>query len=268
MKSCILIVFMIILVSFAGCTGQSTPVPPAQVPQAISTGSTTAAMPGVITIRQTVSTRAPETTMNQVPARIFNGDYQWVEYRKNITQTLPPNPRYQWEETERLEVSNSSFNGIPAIRNKITTTLDYGEWVGLAEMKTKDGWIIVGDYYYDASSGKFLGGAETNTIKGEVKPATSYPVYQRNREDAPWHEMGIMPFGEMNITLAYSGAESITVPAGTYPDARKYSGSFRDGTPITFRVAPGFPVPVQYQFPNKDLDGINPFESFELKGWG
>jgi len=43
-------------------------------------------------------------------------------------------------------------------------------------------------------------------------------------------------------------------------------GSFRDGTPVIFRVAPAIPVPVQYQFPNSYLDGIDPFQ--ELKGWG
>jgi hypothetical protein len=43
-------------------------------------------------------------------------------------------------------------------------------------------------------------------------------------------------------------------------------GSFRDGTPVIFRVAPAIPVPVQCQFPNSYLDGIDPFQ--ELKGWG
>ncbi len=88
-----------------------------------------------------------------------------------------------------------------------------------------------------------------------------------NREDKPAYDMGIEPFGEMNIILIYEGTESVTVPAGIYPDARKYTGKFRDGTPITFWVVPGIPVPVQYQFPNKYLDGVDPFQSYELKGW-
>ena len=80
--------------------------------------------------------------------------------------------------------------------------------------------------------------------------------------------MGITPFGEMNIILTYEGTEPVTVPAGTYPDARKYTGKFRNGTLITFWVVPGIPVPVLYQFPNKNLDGVDPFQSYELKGWG
>ena len=73
--------------------------------------------------------------------------------------------------------------------------------------------------------------------------------------------------GEMNTTLTDRGVETVTVPAGTYAGARKYTGSFRDGTPITFWVVPGIPVPVQYQFPNRYLDGVDPFQSYELMKW-
>ena len=88
------------------------------------------------------------------------------------------------------------------------------------------------------------------------------------REDSPGGYLGIDPFGEMNVSLNFLGMESVKVPAGTYPGARKYSGRFLDGTPITFWVVPDVPVPVQYQFPNKYLDGVDPFQSYELKGWG
>ena len=45
-------------------------------------------------------------------------------------------------------------------------------------------------------------------------------------------------------------------------------GSFREGPPEIFRVAPAIPVPVQCQFPDSYLDGIDPFPSYELKSWG
>ncbi|MFY9801276.1 MAG: hypothetical protein WAK10_08515, partial [Methanoregula sp.] len=125
------------------------------------------------------------------------------------------------------------------------------------------------DRYYDISTNKFLGGNPAETIKGIVKPATDLPVKEQlSREDRPGGYLGIEPFGEMNITLTYEGTEIVRVPAGTFPNARKYTGNFHDGTPITFWVAQGIPVPVQYQFPNKYLDGVDPFQSFELKGWG
>jgi len=147
--------------------------------------------------------------------------------------------------------------------------MDYPEWAGDKLLKTPKGWITVTDRYFDKSTNKFLGGTTTETIKGTTKPAIDLPTDEQfGLEDRPTYEMGITPFGEMNITLSYDSTESVTVPAGTYSNARKYTGNFRDGTPISFWVAPGIPVPVQYQFPNKYLDGVDPFQSYELKGWG
>jgi hypothetical protein len=146
--------------------------------------------------------------------------------------------------------------------------LDYPEWVGDKLVHSPNGWIIVTDTFYDTLKNTFLGVSSSETIKGVKKPASEIPPGTSfNREEKPGGEMGITPFGEMDIILTYEGTESVTVPAGTYPDARKYSGKFHDGTPITFWVVPGIPVPVRYQFPNKDLDGVDPFQSYELKGW-
>lgn len=202
---------------------------------------------------------------------VFNGDYRWAGYRENNTITLPPNPRYQWENTVRTERSTGSFEGTPAIHYRITSAGDYAECcLDNTVITTKGGRVSVTDRYYDASTFAFLGGMMTETIKGNEQPAMdlSGTGREHHREDKPEGEMGITPFGEMNITLTYGGTESVTVPSGTYPAARKYTGSFRDGTEITFWVAPGVPVPVQYQFPNKYLDGVDPFQSFELIGWG
>jgi len=79
---------------------------------------------------------------------------------------------------------------------------------------------------------------------------------------------GNYAFREVNTSLTDEGTESVTVPVGTFPDARKYIGKFHDGTPITFWVAPGIPVPIRYEYSNKYLDGIDPLQVFELKGWG
>lgn len=135
---------------------------------------------------------------------------------------------------------------------------------------TKNGRIAGEETYFDTSTDQFLGGTYTETIKGTAKPAVDISAHYKDHqpEDGPAGAMGIMPFGEMNITLTYLGTESVMVPAGTYPNARKYTGNFRDGTPITFWVVPDIPVPVLYQFPNKYLDGVDPFQSHELKGWG
>jgi hypothetical protein len=262
----IITIFLIItVVVFAGCTNPAPSELPVTTPQIPVTVTKT-----IVTVTTTLN---PQETLTQINTKnssikVFNGDYHWVEYRNNITQTLLPNPRYQWEQNERVERSESDYNGVPAVHYKTTTTLDYPEWVGDKLVHSENGWIIVADSYYDTLENTFLGRTSSETIKGVRKPATEIPAGTSfNREEKPSGEMGITPFGEMNITLTYDRTESVTVPAGTYPDARKYNGKFRDGTPITFWVVPGIPVPVRYQFPNKNLDGVDPFQSYELKGW-
>ncbi|HXX56088.1 MAG TPA: hypothetical protein VEI81_08325, partial [Methanoregula sp.] len=203
------------------------------------------------------------------PAVIFTGTNSWAEYRNNISQTLQPNPRYQWEMQERIERSDATYQGAPATHYRITQTSDYPEWVGNTLTNTRNGRIEVSDEYFDPATARYLGGTMTATVKGVAGPAEDIPVAQQpGREDRPSFWMGITPFGEMNITLTDKGTGPVTVPSGTYPNARVWSGAFRDGTPITFWVAPGIPVPVQYQFPNRYLDGTDPFQSYELKGWG
>jgi hypothetical protein len=266
LKALIAGLLVIVAVVFSGCTNSAPselPVTTQQIPVTVSKT--------LVTVTTTVNPQEMITriTTTNSSIKVFNGDYHWVEYRNNITQTLPPNPRYQWEKNEKLERSESDYKGMPAIHYTTTTTLDYPEWAGDTLIHSANGWIIVTDSYYDERETTFLGGTSSETIKGVKKPVTGIPAgTSLDREEKPGGEMGITPFGEMNITLTYEGTEPVTVPAGTYPNARKYTGKFRDGTPITFWVVAGIPVPVLYQFPNNDLDGVDPFQSFELKGWG
>ncbi len=229
-------ILVILSLVSAGCTNPAQPAhtPPQTTSNPVATITTTTAPP--------VATDRINPKLS--PDTMFSGEYRWVEYRNTITQTLPPNPRYSWNTRERVERSNGTYQGIPAVHYRITETGDYGEWVDLTLVQTKDGMITVTDRYFDAVTGKFLGGTTANTIKGNPEPPAQLPDYPLDPEDRPSYEMGITPFGEMDMDLAGAGTESVTVPAGTYPDARKYTGSFRDGTPITFRVAKGVPVPV------------------------
>jgi len=212
----------------------------------------------------------PQAITAKSPALIFSGEYHHAQYRENDTVTMPPNPRFQWEYDLRVERSAGNYLGSPAIHYRVTRTSDYPEWVGDTLTQVRDGWVAVEDTYYEPVTNRFLGEARTETIKGVVNPAAASSTYftEQCREVQPCGEMGFEPFTEMNITLEDKGRESVTVPAGTYKDARKYTGRFRDGTPITFWVAPGVPVPLLYQFPNKYMDGESPFQSYELRGWG
>ncbi len=263
-----IVLILIIAAVSAGCTDAgsvSSPVTPSPAPEMIST-------PAVLKNTTIPPAPAPAITAGATTApaqaKVF-GTYRWVEYRNNITQTLPPNPRYQWEMHERVECSTGTYKGIPAIHYTITETADYPEWIGTVLTHTPNGSIIVTERYYEASTNAFLGGTTTAAIKGIAKPPADLPPGEQfSREDRPSYEMGITPFGGMNITLTDTGTEPVTVPAGTYPHARTYTGAFRDGTPVTFWVAPGIPVPVRYLIPNKYLDGEDPLQSYELIGWG
>lgn len=261
------ILFIITAILFAGCTGTDEPGVQEQVQQKTPTSGTSSGTTNVTPVSPVVTTVQITATENTV--RIFNGEFTWVEYRENNTVTMPPNPRYQWEYVVKNERTAESYKGIPAIHEKITLTGDHQEWIDGKPVTTKTGDLSVADLYFDRSTNRLLGGSMIYTIPGMNPAPKDIPADEQYcREDKPRYEMGISPFGEMNITLVDQGTESVTVPAGTYPDTRKYFGKFHDGSRITFWVAPAIPVPVQYQFQNKYMDGEDPIQTFELMGWG
>ena len=112
----IAILLGVIIVSVAGCT-DSVPSPSSEP----ASQSTTAI---IKTIGTTISQPATsiKITVTESPGKIFDGEYRWAEYRINNTITLPPNPRYQWEKIDRLERTDTDYNGTTAIREKITVT--------------------------------------------------------------------------------------------------------------------------------------------------
>jgi hypothetical protein len=255
--------------SSAGCT-DTVPPPPAvtvTITPVVSHTGVKAEITKALASQTPAAATQPAPAVTQV--EIF-GTYQWVEYRENNSVTMPPNPRYQWEGTVKTVKSEDTYQGTPAVRYTITYTGDYTECcTNNLVTRTKNGDIIVSEMTYAVPSGAFLRGTMVETIKGETQPAVNLPADPEGsrRDDKPSGLTGITPMGEMKTTLTDRGVETVTVPAGTYAGARKYTGSFRDGTPITFWVVPGIPVPVQYQFPNRYLDGVDPFQSYELMKW-
>jgi hypothetical protein len=264
----ITILLIITAVLLTGCTGQDKPAPPAAVQQTITPGSMPHGTAAVTTLRQPVT--SVQITATENPVKIFNGDYHWVEYREISSVTMPPNPRSSWIYSHRLERSTENYQGRPAVHFKTTTISDYPECcINDIVTITKDGSVYVEDTWFDTSTGRCLGGTLSGTIRGIAQPQEVMPEDNSLIETGSYGGwMGIMPFREVNMTLTDWGTESMTVPAGTYTDAWKLTGKFPDGTPITFWVVPGVPVPVRYEFSNKYLDGEDPLEVFELKGWG
>jgi hypothetical protein len=261
-------ILLVATIVFTGCSDSTPSSPLVSTPPGTSNITKVIATPEAANERQIATT--VQTTVPAIPDKVFNGDYHWAEYRNIISVTMPPNPRSQWIYAIKMEKSTENYRGTSAIHYRFTSTSDYPELVGNNVTLTKDGQIAVHDFYYDNSTNIFLGDTMSEIIKGVRKPAVNSSGYysKHHREASPGGYLGIEPFGEMNVSLVNLDIESVTVPAGTYPEARKYSGSFEDGTRITFWVAPHVPVPVRYQFPNKYLDGVDPFEQFDLKGWG
>ena len=267
-RKIIIILLVITAILFAGCTGQDEPVAPAQVQQTITSVSTSYGTAAMTPVPHPVTT--VQVTTTEPPIRIFNGEYHWVEYRINNTVTMPPNPRYQWESIAKNERSSELYNGIPAIHEKITVTGDSYNWTPDGKLITiKNGFHSTQNLYFEKSTKRFLGGTYVATGAGVDKPEEILPGDETYCENCYRSWLEINPFEEMNVSLSAEGLESVTVPAGTYPDARKYTGNLLEGTPITFWVSEGIPVPVQYRLQNvPGLDGEDTVQMFELRGWG
>jgi hypothetical protein len=262
------ILLVITLILFSGCTGQDETAMPEQVQQTNTHGSTPS--------RTLIQTSVPQsaTTVQVVqtnpPIRIFNGEYHWVEFLENDTVTMPPNPRSSSFSTVKMERSALSLNGSPAIRYKTTWVSDYAEMVDNKATKVKDGIVINDESFYDPATGHLLSETTTKSVKGTAPEQVDTSEYYSKhlREDCPGGWIGITPFEEMDIPLVDLGTDPVDVPLGHYEEARKLSGKFKDGTSISIWVVHGVPVPIKIEYPNKYMDGEDPVQMFELKGWG
>ncbi len=229
----------------AGCTGSGHTSPVEKTPQETQTTAEVTQVPEETTAPQDEGVLKSGDRFNSTD--VFGRDYSWCEYRENITSEMPPNGVVHRYYSSRTERSVYEYNGIQAIHYRY---ISKGET-----------WSVVTDQYIDAAISEQLGGILINTRDGQIysiENLTAEPLNQENR-----------PFGEKIHTFVYLGTESVTVPAGTYPEARKYCYYNPDNTVgCTYWFEPGIPVPVLYQYSNKYIVGYNGFESHELIGWG
>lgn len=96
MKKGIILGFLVIAAIFsAGCTGSNETIHPAEVQPTIPgdvpapAGTTATVSPAATHISAVTMTSSPALSKT---VHLF-GEYKWADYRNNITQTLPPNPR-------------------------------------------------------------------------------------------------------------------------------------------------------------------------------
>lgn len=237
---------IIIAAISAGCSGPGQSPPP-EIGQQSNYTVTSTAIPDTVdhSGSQIENGLKPGDEVNSTD--VFGRNYFWCEYKDNITSEMPPNGVVQSFYFSRIERSIGEYNGTPAIHYR---SVSKGE-----------NWEVISDQFIDTSVSNQLGGSIVNIKENQIYSTEDYALEPLNQENRP--------FGEKIHTYVYQGTESVTVPAGTFPEARKYIRYNSDNTVgCTYWFEPGIPVPVLYQFSNKYITGYNGFESHELMGWG
>ena len=182
-------------------------------------------------------------------ATVTNNNFTCYEYRENTTSQTPEGNIVQFVTINRNEYSKSEYNGEPAILLKITHN------------SVNRGWSSVSEYYYDETRTRRLYGIIVTNRENEA------PIIEElAAEDIDSGNYGF--FGK-NVTLTYLGTESVTVTAGTFPDAGKYSYHYPKGNfDVTYWFSPGIPVPVLSRLKPTVFAGCEGLESNELIAWG
>ncbi len=227
----IAVMLVVIAITFMGCTSQTAPISP-NVSIPASSGTSSANSPSL-----TASPAFPQVGSIVSSASVFGTNYNWFEYQtttaagsNNITTDM------------KVERSNGVYQGQSAINYKITMT------------SSTNNFNMLYDAYYDSSTDSLLGGTMTITTDGQ-KTTTNIPAGQSIPQTA------ITSF-EKAFPLTFEGTEPVTVPAGSYPAAIKYTRSINETT-ITYWSVSGIPVPVR-------VVSSYPSGLFteELVGWG
>jgi hypothetical protein len=264
------------------CTGCITPKVSAPAAGSIASESSTVVL--VTTSTQT-STISPVPTTPACAYPPLN-PWTWVpeSYSPAAITKLPPapgtlvseadlfgTPSLQWEEYE----STQQIRGIPdsyvtawtemSIENTqgksiIHENYTYGlhpEGEPLALLDTN-----IDDMYYD-EYGNMLSMHRQVIGKGEVLENKDYPPANENRGTPDCSGEIFTP------RYTFVGIDPVTVPAGTYPGAMKYTVDSDDDqlsnqTSATYWFAPGVPVPVKWilEDPEKGQS-----ITYELAGW-
>ena len=94
-------------------------------------------------------------------------------------------------------------------------------------------------------------GAQAQGMPSEMSCGSTGGTTQSNPNDV-----------KSDVQYTFVGIEPVSVPAGTYPAASKYTSTYQ-GTSSTFWTAPGVPG-----FVKMVTSGSNGGATMELNGWG
>ena len=221
--SIIAIILVVIAVAIAGCSSTAPTTP--------TTWGTPAA---------TTAAGAPSGTTSAAGsvvsgANLFgNANYKWFEY-KMTSKDMSSNMK--------TEVSQDTYQGKAATHTKMTST-----------MTTPMAATTITDMYVDAS-GVSLGGHIKMISNGQTVLDQDIPPGDTSK--APKD-----PNTDKTVQYTFVGVEPVSVPAGTYPAASKYTATIQ-GMTSTYWTAPGVPMFVKMVIKSTDGDITQ-----ELVGWG
>jgi hypothetical protein len=220
------VMLIVIAVTIAGCASTS---PSSSTSTQASGASSAGTSSGV------ASSSSQQTGSTVSSSSVFGTNYNWVEYKTTAT--------YGGKEMTtdmKSERSSGDYQGTPAIHMKMTVT-------------TSTGTSMVYDVYYDTAMANILGGTSTMTYNGHTM-TTNIPASQLSTQ--------VMENFNHESQLTFAGVEPVTVPAGTYPAASKYTKTINE-TAITYWAASGIPVPVKEMTSSSTGSA-----TLELVGWG
>ncbi len=224
------VMLVVIAITFMGCTSQTTP-PSSNVSVPTSSGTPSATSPP-----SNPSLALPQAGSIVNSSSVFGTNFNWFEYQ--ATTATGGNTIVMDMKVER---SIGTYQGQSAIHSKITMT------------SSTNGLNTVYDTYYDLSMNSLLGGTMTITFNGQ-KTTTNIPPGQTSLD-------AVTSFNTAT-PLTFVDIEPVSVPAGSYPNASKYTRLVNETT-FTYWSASGIPVPVKMisNFPSGSI-------TYELMGWG
>jgi hypothetical protein len=177
----------------------------------------------------------------------------WKEYQTHLVLDSA-----QSEGTWRIEFLDHDYAGNPAILENFTYT-NHGTGTGI-ENPVND--TVIDDYYYD-EYGNMISAHRRYTREGTFLENGEIPPVKLNKGSPDCSGDIFAP------RYTYIGSEPVAVPAGSYPDAMKYSGNV-DASPsgnvtgiATYWFASGVPVPVMMKI---EEPGV--VHTVKLTGWG
>lgn len=224
----LLVVVIVAAVSLAGCTNSGTP------------GVT--ATPAAGTPSGTVSpTTSPGGTLSTLGSAIDFNKVHWYEYQMNIPGM---------NSTSKMKVENGvTYNGVKA--NKMTMNSE-----------SPMGGLNMGSYievYSDPATSKTLGGVMRILNNGQVISETQIEPSSSAPSNTGSDPLAV----NSDVKLTKVGIDPVTVPAGVYPAATKYTFSDKDGGSGSVWVDSSVPVPLKYEGGSGELR-----MSMVLTGWG